>query len=299
VAIELAEQPEILLRLIEAEIRRRSSTDRKMGAAWMIVPVLPILAGIALVVALVGVVASSLPVLKQPVTSVPAVAGIAELYAFGLIAVYSVVVVGALAFYFLIDRRNRHFKRQGLLFAAIAKYIVASKNPTNCENIGKLTELSENATFEEQMRPAGLWAVLAIFAAPFVGLIVAYSLTQDLRKHEELQTAYHQTLSLALDDAGIAHPLITSPKHHNRDPIAYIVLTVITAGIFWIYWFDTLLKDYNEHFTDQTVLEDQLLISLKPTKTCASCGGSIPQGANFCPLCGAAQESGREMPART
>jgi hypothetical protein len=269
-----------------------------MGAAWMIVPILPILAGIVFLVSLVGLVVTSLPNLQQPATSVPAVAGIVALYISSLAAVYFVLIIEALAFYFMIDRRNRHFKRQQLLFAAIPRYLLASKNFASHENIGRLAELSENSIFEEQSRPAGVWAILSIFAAPLIGLIVAYSLTQDLRKHEERQIAYHQTLSLVLGEVGVAYPPIASPKARARDPIAYIVLTVITAGLFWVYWFYVLLRDYNEHFTNQAALEDQLLASLKPATRCASCGGSIPENARFCPLCGAAQSS-TETPNRT
>jgi hypothetical protein len=299
VAIRLTEQPDVLLRLIEAEIRRRPSTDRKMGAAWMIVPVLPLLAGIVVLVALVGVIVSSLPNLQQAASSVPAVAGIVALYTVALFAMYFVLIFEALAFYFLIDRRNRHFKRQQLLFAAVPRYLLASKNLASHENVGRLTELSEDSIFEEQIRSAGLWAIISIFAAPLIGLIVAYSLTQDLRKHEDRQTAYYQTLSLTLGEAGFAYSAVASPKRHARDPIAYIVFSVITAGLFWIYWFYALLKDYNEHFADQAVLEDQLLISLRPVRTCASCKGSIPQNAKFCPLCGAAQGSGVEASEQT
>jgi hypothetical protein len=299
VAIDLSsEQPDVLLRLIEAEIRRRSSTDRKMGAAWMTVPILPILAGIVFLVALVGIVVTSLPTLQQPATSVPAVAGIMALYFSALAAVYIVLIVEALALYFMIDRRNRHFKRQQLLFATIPRYLLASKSFANHENIGRLAELSEDSIFEEQIRPAGIWAILSIFAAPLLILIVAYSLTQDLRKHEERQTAYHQTLPLALGEAGIAYTPTASPRTHARDPIAYIVLTVITAGLFWVYWFYVLLRDYNEHFKNQAALEDQLLVSLKPARTCASCGGSIPENARFCPLCGTAQPA-MDTPDRT
>jgi hypothetical protein len=270
-----------------------------MGYAWTIVPFLPILLGIALFVALFTVVISFIPNLQQVGGSVPAVAGILTLYVFALISIYAVQIVNALAFYFLIDRRNRHFKRQQLLFDAVPKYLLALKSFASHESIGRLAEVAADSMFEEQDRPAGLWAILSIFATPVVGLIVAYDLTQDLRKHEERQSAYQHTLSSALEDAGVAHLPIASLNPHKRDPIVYIVLTVITAGLFWIYWFYTLLKDYNEHFIDQAALEDQLLASLKPAMTCAACGGSISQNVKFCPLCGAAQSSGREMTDRT
>jgi len=299
VGVDLSAETDILLRRVEAEIRRRHLTDHRMGYAWTIVPLLPILVGIALVVGFLTVVISSISSLQQAGGSVAAVAGILTLYMFGLISIYAVQIVNALAFYFLIDRRSRHFKRQQLLFDAVPKYLSASKNFASHENIGRLAELSEDSMFEEQDRPAGLWAILSIFATPIVGLIVAYDLTQDLRRHEERQSAYQQTLSSALEEAGIVHLPFASLKPHRRDPIVYIVLTVITAGLFWIYWFYTMLKDYNEHFTEQAALEDQLLASLKPAMTCAACGGSIPQNVRFCPLCGAAQSGSRDTTDRT
>jgi hypothetical protein len=266
-----------------------------MGYVWTIVPILPILAAIVLSAALVGVVISVIPNLQQAGSAVPAVAQIFTLYAFALITISAVIIANAFAFYFLIDRRNRHFKRQQLLFTAIPTYLLAVRDQTRYENIMRLSELSEDSIFEEQDRPAGLWAILSFAAMPIVALVVAYNLTQDLRKHEERESAYQQTLPPSFEEAGIAQPPVASFKPHNRDPIMYLVLTVITAGVFWAYWFYTLLKDYNEHFTNQAVLEDQILASLKPAVTCPTCGGSIPQNVKFCPLCGAAQLGGRDL----
>jgi hypothetical protein len=266
-----------------------------MGRAWTIVPVLPIVLGVALFVALIGLVVSSLANIQQA-TNVPSgIADIVSLYVFTIIAVYAVLFLGAVAFYYLIDRRNRHFQRQQSLFASVPVYLLTRKGTTRHENIAKLIDLSEDSSFEEQNRPASMWAILYLFATPIVGLIVAYSLTQDLRKHEERQSAYQQTLPSALEEAGLARPSISSTSYHNKDPILYIVLTAITAGIFWIYWFYALLQDYNEHFADQAIFENQLLGALKPMISCATCGGSIPQDVKFCPLCGAAQSSSRNL----
>jgi hypothetical protein len=260
-----------------------------MGYSWMIVPVLPIIAGIALIVALIGIVISTISTLQPGEAPTQAFAGIFAVYGLALVVFYAVLLIGAFAIFYFIDRRNRHFKRQQLLFGAISSYLLVRDSSTVSENVGKLTELVEDSIFEEQDRPAGLWALLYVFVTPIVGLVVAYNLTQDLRKHEERQFEYQQALAPAFEETGFARPSFATHRAHNRDPMVYIVLTAITGGLFWIYWFYTLLKDYNEHFAGQAAFEDQVLSVLKPSVTCTACGGTVPQGAKFCPLCGAPQ----------
>lgn len=287
--VEHFNQSGIFLRQIETEIRRRFSTDRRMGYWWLIVPILPVFVIIIAFGALVSLVVSSLPNVQQLGSDVAEIAAIASLYAFTVFALYAVLLFGALSFYYLIDRRNRHFKRQQRLFSAIPRYLLAISESASRERIARLIELSDDSTFEEVDRPGSLWAIFYLFTAPIVVFIVAFNLTQDLRKHEERQLAYQQTLPPAFEEAGIAPAPFPTPRSHDRDPVLYVVLTAITAGLFWIYWFFTLLRDYNEHFQDQAAFEDQMLAAMKPTVKCAACGGSIPQNVRFCLLCGAAQ----------
>jgi hypothetical protein len=87
---------------------------------------------------------------------------------------------------------------------------------------------------------------------------------------------------------------LPSGRLHKRDPFLFLILTAITGGLFWIYWFYKLLEDYNEHFQDQALFEDQVLASLKPkipSKQCHSCGGPVPEEAKFCPFCGKSQQT--------
>ena len=293
----MASQTDPALLRIEELVRRRSSSDRRMGYIWMIVPILPALATVTIGTSLLGVLVSVLPRISSITqaqstrTAVTSIAGeIFALYGLAIITFYVVLFFGALAFYYLIDRRNRHFGRQQLLFSALHRYL-AAKAPAS-ENMPRLGQLSEDSAYGERDRPAGLWAVLFLFVNPIVGLLAAYNLTQDLQRHDELQSSYQTTLVDAFSDAGVHPPAFSPYKFHKRDPFLFIILSAITAGLFWIYWFYTLLKDYNEHFSDQSKFEDQILNSLIPQeapKPCGVCGGGVPRNARFCPNCGKAQ----------
>ncbi len=291
----MSAQSELLLGRIEELICRRSSTDRRMGYVWMLVPILPVLVGLALAISFIRILASavsSVGSLQQPQSALPAARAILGLYGLAIVSLYLILLIGAFAFYYLIDRRNNHFKRQQQLFLTFQRYLASKTDAPDSENLFCLARLSEESIFEERDRPAGPWSILYLFVTPIVGLILAYNLDQDLRRHEDLQSSYQTTLINALNETSTQPTTLASPKSHKRDPILFIVLTAITAGLFWIYWFYTLLKDYNEHFLDQSRFEDQILSLLKPqpsNRECAACGGMIPENAKFCPHCGKKQ----------
>lgn len=293
----MAAQIDPALLRIEELVRRRSSTDRRMGYVWMIVPILPALAAVVIGASLLGILVSIIPRISsitQPQTAqnaiTPIVGEIFALYGLAIFAFYVVLLIGALAFYYMIDRRNRHLVRQQLLFSTLHRYL-AVKAPDS-ENVSRLGHIAEDSGCDERDRPAGVWAVLFLFVTPVVGLLAAYNLTQDLRRHEDAQSLYQTTLVNAFSDAGVQPPPFSPHKFHRREPFLFIILSAITAGLFWIYWFYTLLKDYNEHFSDQGKFEDQILNSLRPpeaTKPCGACGATVPRSAKFCPICGKAQ----------
>jgi len=267
-----------------------------MGNIWMLAPILPLILGVALVFSAVGIIASNfrnLQSLQGTTSAVPAVAAILSLYLLGIAAFYSILVIYSVSTYYLVDRRNNHFRRQQQLFALLPKYLMSMAN-AGIDNASTLLELTEDALIEEENRPAGIWAILNLFVSPIVSLIVAYNLTQDLRGHEKRQENYQVILVNALNQVGVTLPPTNTARDHKRDPLLFLILTAITGGLFWIYWFYALLKDYNEHFIDQAIFEDNVLASLKPkapSKQCQVCGGPVPADARFCPLCGSRQDT--------
>ena len=267
-----------------------------MGYAWMIVPVLPMVIATMIGAAVFGIIVSAISrmgTIPQPQNAAnaltPMVTEIVAVYGLAILGVYLVLLIGAFGFYYLLDRRNRHFVRQQLLFSNLQNYLSTTASTRPAEAIARLSHISEDSTFAECQRPAGVWAVLFLFVSPIVGLVVAYDLTHDLGVHEELQASYQATLIDGFREAGYQAPTFSALKLHKRDPLLFLILSAITAGLFWIYWFYTLLKDYNDHFAEQARFEDQILALLKPSvpsRVCKSCGGSIPENARFCPSCG-------------
>jgi hypothetical protein len=262
----------------------------------MIVPLLPLVAAVVIGATFVGITVSMLPRLgnlTQSATTPSAVApfatGIASGLGLAILALFAVQFLGAVSFYYMMERRNRHFARQQLLFSTLHRHLATKTSAS--EKVSQLGYLAEDLTYEEHPRSAGIWALLFLIA-PITGLIAAYNLTQDLRKHDELQSEYQTTLAQSLAEAGFQQPNFPPYKPRGRDPVLFLVLSAITGGIFWVYWFYALLTDYNGHFSDQAKFEDQILTVLIPPqveKPCRTCGGAVPSGAKFCPHCGNSQ----------
>ena len=267
-----------------------------MGYGWMIIPILPIVMATAVGAAVFGIAISAISkmgTIPQPQNAesalTPMMAGVFAVYGLSIFGFFIVLLFGAVAFYFMVDRRNQHFARQQLLFSSLHRYLLSSAKTGSSDSASRLRFFSDDSVFGERPRPAGVWAILFLFFAPIAGLALPYDLTRDLSFHEELQAKYQTTLVDAFREAGYQPPIFTVMRLHKREPLFFIILSAITAGLFWIYWFYTLLRDYNDHFTDQARFEDQILLLLKPplpAKACKSCGGSVPGNARFCPSCG-------------
>ena len=259
----------------------------------MVVPLLPLVAAVAIGATFVGITISMLPRFSNFTQSPPAQSAIAPMASGILSGLGSAIVIlfivqflGAVSFYYMMERRNRHFARQQLLFSTLHRYIATKTSAS--EKAAQLGYLAEDLAYEERPRSGGIWALL-FFIVPATGLIAAYNLTQDLRKHDELQSEFQTTLSQSLVEAGFQQPNFPPYKSRARDAVLFLILSAITGGIFWVYWFYALLSDYNGHFSDQAKFEDQILVTLIPPqveKPCRTCGGAVPASAKFCPHCG-------------
>ncbi len=107
------------------------------------------------------------------------------------------------------------------------------------------------------VRVSPIFAVFTVLAVIF-GLIVLYYLTVDYHYHEQGEIPFFQKLGELLKKKGITFDAsISSPLPRRRYGL-YIFLSIITLGIFGIYWAYILFRDPNQHFDTHVVWENQL-----------------------------------------
>jgi hypothetical protein len=131
-------------------------------------------------------------------------------------------------FYFLIDRRNRHFQRRHNFEKQVATIPNSESQPTQTSN-----------------RNAKLWAASIILIVPV--FVIAYFLSKDLLMHEKRQKAFLATISPNLNSV--------SESISIRN---YVIITVATLGFGVIYWLYKLVNVYNNHFKEHQHIEAEL-----------------------------------------
>jgi len=255
---------------LKKDAHMRTFTDTNMTIWWIIVYLLPIIASVVWTVVFVSVLISyiislvQLPPIPSELPPFPWTPLLSAATAGLYLAVIASFILFIILTYRLVKRRNHHFRRQTLLFEDITAAIkkTTMKKGVDAEfDLGSLDRTLREIKAEEteSEKSAMLWAILI----PLNGLAllyVWYFLMKDFSKHERREDAFWTEISKILNKSGIKLevPTRTDPLL-ERSFALYLTLTIITAGLFGIYWLYTLLKDPNVHFRYHTKIEDQIL----------------------------------------
>jgi len=231
----------------------RLESDTIMSSTWLLIYLIPVIS-----IVLMVLVAIASPFIGAGV--------ILALWSILIFVSLLSFIVSIVLTYKLVKRRNTHFQRQIFLFEdilSILKEIISKKEASAEAEITTLERTLRETKVEETEKGAVLWAILSaiIFIASWY---VYYFLMKDFYKHERREDMFFEDVSRILGKAGITFSVPRRVKPiPNRSFILYLILTIITAGIFGIYWLYILLIDPNEHFKYHIELEDELLKSLE------------------------------------
>jgi len=170
-------------------------------------------------------------------------------------------ILNIYALYKLIKRRNDHFHRQNLLTEDLLKFINTSAEAKGVKvELSPLERTLREGSYEEREKSAALWAILTLVTV-LAGIYVYYFLMRDFHNHERREDSVWESISNYLSHIGVTFTLPVPLRRNfvpKRSFAIYIVLTIVTLGLFGLYWLYTLIKDPNEHFREHTIIESHL-----------------------------------------
>jgi hypothetical protein len=244
--------------LMEA-IRARVQTDEILSVVWILFPI------IASIAAVVGIAIGIMFLVMGWWIEAAIVA-----WAGVVIAVVLAAVLFAVLNYRLINRQNQHAKREEVLRGALLEYVKSKSQEKNLaqllsSQIATMESIQYDARSREHETSAILFAVLIII--PIIGLIfllyVLYILTDFPYQHDRRWHAFTQQAQSAASHLGMTVILPSWRTLPERSFFIYLILTILTCGLFLIYWYYVLIKDLNDHFGAQWQFEDQIASQMK------------------------------------
>jgi hypothetical protein len=249
--------------VIRLDIEARVRTDRPVSSIWVALPGATFLLAVSAVVYVTVVAFQSISQSAgstQAPAALPSVFGFLGYFApvpYGILAVFLVLV------YKLIERRNWHFKRQQALFSDLLALLGTEAAGRNVEaefqaRIAPAQSTLDEINAKETQREALLWAITCFFVGALLPFVI-YFLMKDYYNHERREERFLQQLSIAASSAGFNFPYFGRARQlPNRSFAIFAVLTVVTYGLFTMYWLYRLINDPNEHFESQWDIEDRL-----------------------------------------
>jgi len=263
----------IPLENLRRDLRTRLESDKQMSGAWAIVPLLPTIVGIAVTAIVFAVIFSSLaniPRTTTPTNSTITAVGPLVAALFGAIILaylsYFILLILVIVLIFkLVSRRNNHFNRQILLqedLVGMAKELAAKKGVDLSVLLNNMERNVREARLEETEKNATLYAIIG----GLVWIYTAYFLMKDFFKHERREDLFINDMLRTFNALGVPINFpYRNPPIPDRSFALYFVLTLITGGIFGVYWVYVLVTDPNNHFRQQMLMEDTIMAQLSST----------------------------------
>ena len=191
------------------------------------------------------------------------------------------------ATYKLVQRRSEHAQRrlafQSYLWHALnARAEAAGKTADVKEGLDNLSRIYQQMdAFERRnKRDPALWTILRLVGhllffgvGSFVGAYVNHFLNKDLLFYDEWEASYAANAEWVMQRLG--HTIVLPQRRHpvhDRNTAVYILVSIVTLGIFGMFWRSRVMADGNGHFDDDALMEDAILAGLGLTASTAPLG---------------------------
>lgn len=190
------------------------------------------------------------------------------LVAIAFILQISLTIFQAYLTYKLVQRRDDHFRRDWQFREGAIEYLgaksIGMKLDLNVER-WSMNSVHQDANIDERERSPLMWGLLVglLSFIPFIGYIlvlyVLHFVTKEQRIHEERQLAFNNQFQTGLMKTGVQTVPMNWMPMPRRSTALYMVLSVITIGFFFPYWWYVAITDMNSHIHNQWRFENQLM----------------------------------------
>lgn len=176
-------------------------------------------------------------------------------------------IYGLYIFYKLMERRDRHLARMANMVNTSAALLrekadAAGKTGLITDELARLEMIQREMYEQSRERGAALWLAIGIITG--IGVWIGYYLIMDdLSRHDQLEAQYFTLMSSALSKMGLSTEAAgAAPTIPERNFVAYLLLSLVTCGIFYFYWIYVLVDDGNTHVEAQVQWEDYIYSAL-------------------------------------
>ncbi|MHB1390203.1 MAG: DUF4234 domain-containing protein [Thermoleophilia bacterium] len=181
-----------------------------------------------------------------------------------LLSIITCGIYGLYVIYKLLERRQQHFERMvtfryHLIQLIKEKAAAVGRTEEFAAQIAQLESLHiqmSNRDRSGEKSPA-LWLVVMLVAS-VVEFYIFYFLNDDFRAHESSEQLFMRQAGDTMQQLGMSNqPIVTNLTVPERNFTTFLILTVVTCGIYGVYWWYTVIVDGNSHFNDHAVWEGQ------------------------------------------
>lgn len=176
-------------------------------------------------------------------------------------------IYGFFIFYKLMERRDQHLARMANMVntsVALLNESAARRGASEliAQELAQIEMIQREMYDQSRERGAALWLVIAIITG--IGTFIGYYfIMDDMARHDQLEAQFFTLMSSALAKLGLsAQGSQAVPNIPDRNFVAYLLLSLVTCGIFAFYWIYVLVEDGNRHVEAQVQWEDFMYSAL-------------------------------------
>jgi len=184
-----------------------------------------------------------------------------------LLTIITCGIYGLYIVYKLVQRRDDHFRRMaGVVDASIQQLRVKAQGREDviAAELSQLEQIRIQMSGLAQERGAAIWLLICIFVYCIGQYILYYLLMQDYVQHDTVEAQFFSVMSSALNKLGLSEQAGQAARTiPDREYVTFLLLSIVTCGIYGLYWFYVMIKDFNDHEMAQVPWEDFILTALR------------------------------------